>query len=91
MHAALLAGLNGTVDTLYYIAPCMAITLAPFALWNEAAALSDSQKLFHGTQSVAVMTVVSVLLGACLAFCLTLSEFLLVKYAGRWALRRIRA
>lgn len=75
-------GLNGTVDTLYYIAPCMAITLAPFALWNEAAALSDSQKLFHGTQDVAVMTVMSVLLGACLAFCLTLSEFLLVKYAG---------
>lgn len=75
-------GLNGTVDTLYYVAPCMTITLLPFAIFAEGPKLIVSPMLFHASHDVAFMTIISVLLGACLAFCLTISEFLLVEYAG---------
>lgn len=53
-------GLNGTVDTLYYVAPCMAITLLPFALAAESDKVLDSELLFKAPSHVATLTMLSV-------------------------------
>jgi solute carrier family 35 protein C2 len=75
-------GLNGTIDTLYHVAPTMAFTLLPFALAAEGERISHSPMLF-GDFDTAVVTLLAVLMGTVLAFFLTISEFLLVEYAGR--------
>eukprot|EP00039_Didymoeca_costata_P008195 m.108960 g.108960 ORF g.108960 m.108960 type:complete len:405 (+) comp13988_c0_seq1:299-1513(+) len=70
---------SGTVDTLYHVAPCMALTLFPFAIALESRGISQSEQL---GADIWLTTVAIVLFGACIAFCLTLSEFLLVSFAG---------
>eukprot|EP00038_Savillea_parva_P013162 m.209280 g.209280 ORF g.209280 m.209280 type:complete len:398 (+) comp24531_c0_seq1:281-1474(+) len=74
-------GLNGTIDTLFHIAPTMAVTLFPFAMASESERIARSPMLF-GSPDVAMTTLLAVLMGTVLAFCLTISEFLLVEYAG---------
>eukprot|EP00040_Diaphanoeca_grandis_P016336 m.84250 g.84250 ORF g.84250 m.84250 type:complete len:378 (+) comp25727_c0_seq1:172-1305(+) len=75
-------GLNGTVDSLYYVAPCMAISLLPFAVFKEGHALIHSDLLFAAPPDIAFLTSAYIFAGAALAFFLTLSEFLVVEYAG---------
>jgi solute carrier family 35, member C2 len=74
---------SGTVDTLYYVAPCMAITLLPFAVGIEGKALLEEPLLFKAeTSSIVLGTLGYVFGGAFIAFMLTFSEFLLVSFAG---------
>eukprot|EP00035_Acanthoeca_spectabilis_P020261 m.431914 g.431914 ORF g.431914 m.431914 type:complete len:390 (+) comp17366_c0_seq1:173-1342(+) len=75
-------GLNGTIDTLYHVAPTMAMTLLPFALVAEGERITHSPMLFGGDADVAILTLLAILMGTVLAFFLTISEFLLVEYAG---------
>jgi len=75
-------GLNGTVDTLFHVAPTMALTLFPFAAASEGERFAHSEMLFGGDLNVATLTILAVLMGTVLAFFLTLSEYLLVEYAG---------
>lgn len=77
-------GLNGTIDTLYHVAPTMAMTLLPFALVAEGERITHSPMLFGGDADVAILTLLAILMGTVLAFFLTISEFLLVEYAGRY-------
>eukprot|EP00051_Salpingoeca_urceolata_P029966 m.491581 g.491581 ORF g.491581 m.491581 type:complete len:373 (-) comp30349_c0_seq1:147-1265(-) len=70
-------GLTHPVDTVFYVAPAMALTLFPFALALEARELVAA-KQFDGTFKLLMVTIGTVLFGAVLAFCLTFSEFLLV-------------
>jgi solute carrier family 35 protein C2 len=74
---------SGTVDTLYYVAPCMALTLLPFAVGIEGKGLLQDELLFKAdTSSIAFATLFYVFGGAFIAFMLTFSEFLLVSFAG---------
>jgi len=52
---------SGTVDTLYYVAPCMSLTLLPFALAFEVRDLANSTQLATG--AAAATTVGTVLFG----------------------------
>ena len=75
-------GLTHPVDTVYHVAPCMAVTLLPFAIAIEGKEVMQSELLFAGGIDAAMNTLIMIFLGACLAFCLTLSEFLLVSHTS---------
>ena len=60
----------------------MAFTLLPFALASEGEKVTHNPMLFGGDPYTATFTLVAILMGTVLAFCLTVSEFLLVEFAG---------
>ncbi|EDQ91230.1 uncharacterized protein MONBRDRAFT_36149 [Monosiga brevicollis MX1] len=64
-----------------FVAPCMAITLVPFAIMFEGAKLLRSPLLFSQL-STTLVSLFWVAFGAVLAFGLTLSEFWLVKHTS---------
>ena len=71
--------LSHPVDTLYHIAPCMAITLVPFAVVLETKRLIQSQLFFGGSTDAGTMALILMIAGSCIAFGLVMSEFLLVR------------
>eukprot|EP00730_Choanoeca_flexa_P013057 TRINITY_DN4925_c0_g1_i2.p1 TRINITY_DN4925_c0_g1~~TRINITY_DN4925_c0_g1_i2.p1 ORF type:complete len:365 (+),score=38.29 TRINITY_DN4925_c0_g1_i2:65-1159(+) len=69
------------IDTMAYVAPCMGLSLLPFAFYFEGRGFFSSDMLF-GRASVALTSLFWIMFGACLAFFLTLSEFLLVRHTS---------
>eukprot|EP00045_Choanoeca_perplexa_P017642 m.260624 g.260624 ORF g.260624 m.260624 type:complete len:353 (+) comp17591_c0_seq16:79-1137(+) len=78
-------GLKHPVDTMAYVAPCLSLTLLPFALYFEGRAFFSSPLLF-GPFGTALVSIFWIFFGAFLAFFLTLSEFLLVQHTSGLAL-----
>ena len=78
--------LRHPVDTVYHVAPCMAVTLLPFALVLEGDELWSSPLVFAGSFSVLLSSLFTVFAGALLAFGLTISEFMLVNRTSGLAL-----
>lgn len=80
-------GLKHPVDTVYYVSPCMGITLLPFALGIEGSHVLSSPLLFGApTLHTFLSSLLYITFGATLAFGLTLSEFMLVNHTSGLAL-----
>eukprot|EP00053_Salpingoeca_punica_P011539 m.102742 g.102742 ORF g.102742 m.102742 type:complete len:372 (+) comp15700_c0_seq2:600-1715(+) len=75
-------GLTHPIDTIFHVAPWMTVTLLPFAVALEGDRLMKSELLLQGSMEQALMTLLAVVVGSCLAFGLVLSEFLLVSHTS---------
>jgi solute carrier family 35 protein C2 len=73
------------VDSMMFISPAMAVTLLPFALAFEGHHVATSPLVFGGSFQTAMTSLAWVALGSALAFCLMLSEYVLVSHTNRWA------
>ncbi|XP_057292258.1 solute carrier family 35 member C2-like isoform X1 [Hydractinia symbiolongicarpus] len=72
-------GLTNPLDAIFHIQPIMALTMVVLAFSMEGTAVASSDLLFRApSYDVAISSLFIVLIGAVLAFLLTLSEFLLV-------------
>jgi len=65
----------------------MAATLLPFALLMEGSDIVHSPLVFQGTAGVLVTSLLATMGGACLAFFLTISEFMLVNRTSGYSPR----
>lgn len=72
-------GLKNPVDTIYHLQPVMALSLLPLCFIIEGPSVAASPQLFRAPSwHVAAWSVFMMLFGACLAFMLSVSEYLLV-------------
>ncbi|XP_069701737.1 solute carrier family 35 member C2 [Periplaneta americana] len=72
-------GLENPVDMVYHVQPWMIVSIIPFAIGFEGLALAGTCKLFrfHET-SVLAVTLLQIVSGAMLAFCMEVAEYMVV-------------
>ena len=80
-------GLKNPLDTIYHLHPVMALSLVPLAAVIEGPRVASSSLLVaaHST-SVLFSSIGIIMTGACLAFALTVSEFLFISNTSGLAL-----
>jgi len=76
-------GLSNPIDMIFHIQPTMIITLLPLALYVEGIAVVSTDKFFRNDDIYQIAANFQwILIGACIAFFLESSEFLVVTYTS---------
>jgi solute carrier family 35 protein C2 len=76
-------GLSNPIDMIYHIQPGMILSLLPLALYVESMSVVSTEKFFRNDDLLEVLANLQwILLGACIAFFLESSEFLVVTFTS---------
>lgn len=76
-------GLENPVDMVYHVQPWMIVSILPLAISFEGLALVTNCKFFRYHDVVAVaVTLLQIVAGAVLAFCMEVAEFLVVTHTS---------
>ncbi|XP_065064693.1 solute carrier family 35 member C2-like [Rhopilema esculentum] len=80
-------GLHSPIDTIFHLQPVMALSLLPLFFVIEGPSIAVSKQLWRAPSwHIAGISLLKVFLGACLAFMLSVSEYLLVSNTSGLAL-----
>ncbi len=76
-------GLSNPIDMIFHIQPTMILSLLPLALYVEGLAVVSTEKFFRTDDiNQIAMNLQWILIGACIAFFLESSEFLVVTFTS---------
>lgn len=75
-------GLENPVDMVYHVQPWMIVPVLPLAIGFEGVTLASNCKFFRYHDATVIITLLQIIAGAVLAFCMEVAEFMVVTHTS---------